>query len=542
MKSSIKYLLLPIIGLILFGCQGDGDLKQKLDSIEALLESQPQYALSLLTDIPENTHISQSNKARIALLSTTAHMLNNDSVNPEMLKPAIEFYLQKGSIDDKIRTYFAQGQIQLRQGNDDKAMESFLKAVDYKEGSKDTLTLARLMENQGLLYLKQYKVKEAIDKMVEAGQLYGSMGKKGLELRSYSKAINGCVVLSDKYRADSIMAACFPLAAKYPAEGNYLMPAFRAYTVEFGDLSEIKICMTTFDVDKVDNEDIFTYAIGYFKLDQYDEALHALENVTLNGAILDSIRYYSIKQEILDAKGNKEQAYTELKTLSSIKDRHYKSLFSQDLLFADERHQLAIDRMKILRNRDHIIWLLGIGSVILIITLVWWLCHMRQQRRQREIEITVEINKLEEERNHLKDLIAESTRLERPLQEILKTRLDMLNGLLAKEITKNEVHAKQFNKWIETIRKDKITFINSTREGFAASHPNFMEYLVKHELTVEEINYVCLYALGLRGKEVGDYMEIKGHYNISSTIRKKFNLSEHDTNLGIFVRNLLKKG
>jgi hypothetical protein len=51
---------------------------------------------------------------------------------------------------------------------------------------------------------------------------------------------------------------------------------------------------------------------------------------------------------------------------------------------------------------------------------------------------------------------------------------------------------------------------------------------------------VCLYAIGLRGKEIGEYIQLKRHYHMSTDIRKKLGLSEDDTNLGLHIRNLMK--
>lgn len=116
----------------------------------------------------------------------------------------------------------------------------------------------------------------------------------------------------------------------------------------------------------------------------------------------------------------------------------------------------------------------------------------------------------------------------------------MLNSLLAKEITSNESYAAPYNKWIETVRNDKKKFMNSTRFAFTASHPKFMEYLGQHGLSTDEINYLCLYAIGLRGKEVGEYIQLKRHYIISSEIRKKLGIDEHETNIGPYIRRLMK--
>lgn len=83
--------------------------------------------------------------------------------------------------------------------------------------------------------------------------------------------------------------------------------------------------------------------------------------------------------------------------------------------------------------------------------------------------------------------------------------------------------------------------MDSTRLAFKASHPDFMAYLEKHGLNEAEQNYVCLYAIGLRGKEIGAYIQIKRHYHMSTDIRKKLGLNQDDTNLGLHIRNLMKK-
>ena len=117
----------------------------------------------------------------------------------------------------------------------------------------------------------------------------------------------------------------------------------------------------------------------------------------------------------------------------------------------------------------------------------------------------------------------------------------MLNSLLAKEIANNENYAKPYNRWIESIHNDKKEFMNSTRLAFTASHPRFIEYLGQHGLSIDEINYLCLYAIGLRGKEVGEYIQLRRHYNISSEIRKKLGIDEHETNIGIYIRKKMNE-
>ena len=82
--------------------------------------------------------------------------------------------------------------------------------------------------------------------------------------------------------------------------------------------------------------------------------------------------------------------------------------------------------------------------------------------------------------------------------------------------------------------------MESTKLVFAGSHPNFIKFLEEKGLTEWEIGYCCLYAMGLRGKEIGQFIKLPSHYNLSSGIREKLGISEHETNLGIYIKKLLK--
>ena len=82
--------------------------------------------------------------------------------------------------------------------------------------------------------------------------------------------------------------------------------------------------------------------------------------------------------------------------------------------------------------------------------------------------------------------------------------------------------------------------MESNMLAIKATNPNFIKYLEENNLTADEIKYVCLYAIGLNGKEVGSYVQLKRHYHISSDIRKKLGIDMHNTNLGIYIRKQMQ--
>lgn len=215
--------------------------------------------------------------------------------------------------------------------------------------------------------------------------------------------------------------------------------------------------------------------------------------------------------------------------------------------------EIAPDIKSDTRKENRLIWLTTLVLAVSTVMIGWQrhkhqLLSIRQQLAEQEREkvrlenenLRLHIDQLKSERDELKTL-PKHDELSQPIAEAIKERIEMLNALLAEKITDNDSYTKPYREWIDTITIDRERFMNSTRMAFKASHPGFMHYLEQRGLTEAEINYLCLYAIGLRGKEVGEYIQLRRHYHVSSEIRRKLGLNEHDTNLGIYVRKLLKQ-
>lgn len=165
----------------------------------------------------------------------------------------------------------------------------------------------------------------------------------------------------------------------------------------------------------------------------------------------------------------------------------------------------------------------------------------RDRKAEEAENLAHRVEILENESVSLKELMESQEELPSEVQEAIKVRIEMLNALMAGYITNNDQYEKPYESWIKELTDNTEEFMNSNRLAFQVSHPRFIQYFEDHDLTVSEINYVCLYAIGLRGKEVGNYMKKRSHVNISSGIRKKLGIDKHETNIGIYVRKLLKE-
>ena len=553
-KILIKFMLLSMVVLTTGSCDHYKTVREKLNVAENLMNAHPDSALDILDNIPSAGINDREVAARYALLKSIALDKNYiDTTNFDVLQPAIDYYIKNGKPDEKLRTYYYQGRIYQNKGDDDSAMRSFMNGCDLRHGVTDSLLLAHTLVAQGTLYFKQYKINDFVHYNMEAAKLYKTIGKDILAIKSYTNALDGYVMQNNKPAADSLMSICVPMVKKNPEGEAFLFPSLLSYTVNFCSSDEIKEVLTEYQNMELTTDETMIFAEGYSKIGEYDKAMTLISNINPAENTWDSLKYASIKIDILERQGKYKQAFILYRNYSATLERHQKELLSQDLLFADKKHQLEMKNLIEIQDRDRIIGGTLCGIFALVI-LVGWLYYRSYRSKTKRIlaekenknlrleqeNLRLEIDQLENERDNLKELQKEQSELAKPIKDVIKSRLDLLNGLLAKEITNNDRYAEPYNKWIDTVRNDQKKFMDSTRLAFAASHPKFMEYLEQHGLSTDEINYLCLYAIGLRGKEVGEYTQMKRHYIVSHEIRKKLGIDEHETNIGPYIRRLMK--
>lgn len=550
----INIILLSLTVLTIGSCDRHGTAWNEMDKAENLMDTKPDSALVVLENIPASSVKGKEAAARYALLKSIALDKNCiDTTNFDVLQPAIDYYVKNGTPDEQFRTYYYQGRIYQNQGDDDSAMQSFMNACDLRKQVTDSLLLSHTLVAQGTLYLKQYKINDFVHYNMEAAKLYKTIGKDILAIKSYTNALDGYVMQNNKPAADSLMSICVPMVKKNPEGEAFLFPSLLSYTVNFCSSDEIKEVLTEYQNMELTTDETMIFAEGYSKIGEYDKAMALISNINPAENTWDSLKYASIKIDILERQGKYKEAFTLYRDYSASLEHYQKELLSQDLLFSDKKHQLEMKSLMEIQDRDRIIWgtLCGIFALVIIIGWLYYrgyrskTKHILTEKENKNLRLEqenlrLEIDQLEDERDNLKELQKEQSELSKPIKDVIKNRLDLLNGLLAKEITNNDRYAEPYNKWIDTVRNDKKKFMDSTRLAFAASHPKFMEYLEQHGLSADEINYLCLYAIGLRGKEVGEYIKTKRHYIVSHEIRKKLGIDEHETNIGPYIRRLMK--
>lgn len=587
-KIISKYCLLYVLVMVLFtgiifSCTENSDLGKQCASAESLMNNHPDSALAVLRKINRSSLSSDKMKAKYALLMSQALDKNYiDTTSFDILQPAIDYYLRKGTADEKLRTYYYQGRIYQNRENNDSAMQSFMRGREYCGIASDTMTMANLMVAQATILYSTYKFKDYICINLDAAKLYKAIGRTDYEMSCLANALDGSIITNDKQLADSILSVVELRARKNEELRSSISPYILSYAVNFGNDQEVVDIIHHYDSIQVMDDIIkVDLAEAYCKIGDSYNAMRVINSIPSTSEHKTSLKYLALKPNVLELNGDFKgalEAYREFSiTLSSM----HQDIFSHDLLFAKERHEMEKSTLLKIQGRDRIIWLsLCLTFVLLIIVgYIYYRYRLRKakglldeqenQRLQLEQEnlkrenenlelrnhqaelecerqslaaenLRLKIEQLEDESASLKEILNKRKDLAKPIEEAIKIRIEMLNGLLAAQITDNNAYAKSYGDWRDKLIQDKDEFMNTTRLAFKASHPRFIDYLEDHGLTESEINYVCLYAIGLRGKEAGEYMQLKRHYNISSEIRSKLGLSEHNTNIGIYVRHLMK--
>lgn len=575
--------MLSSVLMTLLCCSRHSKVWEELDLAEKLMDVNPDSAIIIIERIDTSALKDDEESARYALLKSMALDKNYiDTTSFDILQPAIDYYLEKGSADERLRTLYYQGRIFMNKSDFDMAMQSFLKANDFRNECRDTLTYANMFVAQSVLNFSSYQMEDYVNNNLIAADLYDKLNNDRYRQSSLIKALDGCIVLGNKQLSDSILTVIDSLVAYVPESQKERLLVRQTYLITFEPESKIKAFLDTVsDYSIMNDASKLNVATGYLKLNQSKKADNILQLIDSCSEVGRSLRYLQLRPEILEANGKYKEALAAYKAYFDAIERENSKIYYQKTTVAQDLHELKVGQIYTLQQKDKQIWLglCVVLALIIVIAIIYYQLRLgkknsiiseQEQSRLRlenenlqkqnsvlelekhnaqleldkknlaEENMRLKISQLESEGEHLKELLS-AAELSKPILDSIQERIAILNGLLAAKISDNEAYSKPFGKWINQITEDRKSFMDSTRLAFRASHPAFMKYLDEHGLTESELNYVCLYAIGLRGKEIGEYIQIKRHYHTSSDIRKKLGLNEEDTNLGLHIRNLMKK-
>ena len=544
------YISIIILAIFLFSCNGHSKHWETLSQVESYIEEKPDSALVTLEQIDLSELSGKEVKAKHALLYSMALDKNFvDKTDFEVLQPAIDYYEDNGSATDKLRTYYYQGRIYQNAGNDAAAMRYYVNALDKGAESNDNLTKARTLVAQSTIYYSLMKWDKVYGVNIKAAKYYFELGRVNNYVLSLLRCIGGCIQNNDYDKANELLNKCYQHIDNLPEHIVSEIYSYNLLCLSYSDDAEVVRRVINEYIGRVaDNKiDYLTIAGAYTDIGAYAEAESTLQKIDVN-TFKDNYRvlkYYTTLLKIYEHKGDFKSAYEAYIKFNELNDKIVFSIFESDTQFIEEKYALELQNTKEKENRQKII-IIGIALVSILISIVIYIRGRLKYRTIQQAHAEQEAERyrllylqMEEERDNLSELLSKNENLDDSIKNVIIKRLELLNKFFTIYITNNTNIGSKVDKELDELLSNKESFMMSTRLAFAGSHPNFIKYLEGHNLSLREIEYCCLYALGLNGKEVGSYIKMRSHFNMSSGIRKKLGLVESDTNLSIYIKKLL---
>lgn len=547
-----RYIIILIVLLSLTSCTKHSEHWETLAQVESYIEERPDSALVVLQGIDNEELANDEERAKHAVLLSMALDKNYiDKTDFEVLQPAIDYYEDNGSATDKLRTYFYQGRIYQNAGDNDSAMECFIIALSEGAASEDTKTKARVCFAQFRMNYSLYEWDNCIENLLCAAPLYEESGLNNYYIDCISLIANCYTLKKDYSGAEPYVNECKQLI------GSMSLPtlctfysSYITYIQGCGTDAELKDAVNEYlNTIPAENIDWLTLANAYIKLGQYEDALQAIEQYKYSANTSEEIKYKALKSEIYERLRRYEESLRAYKEYMVASDSTTWAIMQQDTKFVEERHNLEMAKAQETdaKNKRTIAIMACVIALIGSLLVIMIIRRRLQITRAKNRVLEVEKQRYEQlyadavaERDALTKMI-EDLNVRDEAKAVIKARLDVLNKVIISQITGTTSANKKAYEELESLLADKESFIESTRIAIEGNNPEFITALKQRGLTDKEINICCLYAIGLKGKDIKAYTSQPRHYHHSVDIRHKLGLTESDTNLSIFLRDMLEK-
>ena len=545
-----QYIITIIFALCLASCSQHSKHWDTLAQVESYIEERPDSALAVLQRIATEELSSKEEKAKHALLSSIA-LYNNfiEKTDFDVLQPAIDYYENSGTPTERMQTLFYHGRIYQNNGNDEKAMTYFLNALSIGKESDDILTKARIYIAQGKIYFLLEEWDKYCDVNLRASELFQNLGLQDRYFSCLVRALNGFTLNGEKTEAEKCIQKCKQELTNVNLSrvGDFYETYLTYLVYEKLDRKILEVIEEYCSIIPEDNWDYSCLANAYVQLQEYKKALQIINQEAELNDIVAKTRYYAILSVIYENLAEYKNALEYYKKFDSVKSDRIYTAFQQETQFCEERHALEMQKAKETDAKNKLI-IIVLACVIALMASLYILNFIRKRLKEtKRKNIQLESEKVHYEKMYL-DILSErdslnvmltNSSIQTRTKEVIRKRLEALNAIIVSHLSDRDSDVKRANEQLQNIIADREAFIKSTRLILEENYPQFLTNLYGKGLEEYEIDFCCLYAIGMKGKEVKAYTSNR-HYKDSSEVRQKLGLAESDTNLSIYLQKLLK--
>lgn len=548
MKRLPVLIILAVVSvLLLSSCTDTKPVEKSLQRAEADMEDSPKAVLEQLDSLDRSSLTTRKLKAKYALLYSMALDKNYiDLQNDSIIAPAVEYYRRHGSADDRLKTYYYWGRIAANYKDYEEAISRYIIAEQYAKKASDKKALGRLYRAQTVVYKYCYDNAAVVSSAEKAANVFLSIRDTSNYIVPLFNMMAAYLNMSDSLNARRVLdraGECYESMTEQQ-RGQYF--ANRLILCDKTSPLLLRKILTDYENEVTTPQYVWWLPVAnaYYLCGEYSKALSSINNYDYYGG-KPSEAYYWQSGLIYESLADTYSAMCSYKNYIEYSDDRYSYLVSADIRFIRERYENQIK----MNHKNHVVLVLALSVVILFLAALLVMAKIRRMRVERQISeerLLLQLTAKEKETARYKRLhntalteierlkeALESKALDKAEQSLINERLGILNRFTASKIVEN----LELNKddELKKLVQNRDYFIESTRVSFLIEQPKFVNFLKNKGLTDYEIGYCCLYVMGLKGKNLTDYLGSR-HIRISSAVRKKLGLNEHDTNLDKYLQ------
>ena len=539
-----------LTAITIFSCKDvrNSEVYRLLTDVDSYIESRPDSALAVLEGIDKAELTTKELEAKYALLMSMALDKNYiDLQSDSVIAPAVRYYENHGTPDERLLTHYYRGVIYLNAGDRESAMESYIKAERYVDECRDYGVIARLYTAKMNLYQYAYDFASALEQE-EIASSYFLKDKDTIRYISTLNTITGLKMQLGQY------SEAYQYLDKIKSLWNNLDEYQKSiYYSNMLHLSKSDSVLNTGSilkeyVSEISNHqyaDWLNIANAYISVSDYQSASDAIDRYIEYGGIANAPYYWTLAL-LYEGLKEYEKSNSAYKEYFKITGEENVVILESDTKFIEERHRKEIELLDAEHSKERIT-LISIIAILCAVIIIDIIRRQLQIRTAEKKQLEIEKQRYEQlyadavaERDALTKMVEDSN-VKDETKSVIRERLEILNKVIISHITDTSSANKKAYQELEALVADRDSFIVSTRLTIEGNNPEFIAALKKQGLTDEEINICCLYIIGLKGKDIKSYTSQPRLYIQSAEIRHKLGLTENDTNLAIHLRNMLEK-
>ncbi len=543
----------PLIAVsLLFSCSNikNNETALTLQKAEAFMNDRPDSALTLLQTIDKETLTSKELRARHALLISQAFDKNYiDLQSDSIIAPAVKYFEKSNEHETLFKAYYYHARVLSNAGRNTEAMQIYLKAEEMSEKVNDIFAIGLLHAQIGGLNSKYFNYTKALEYYHKAQECYRQADK---DIHMHVCNLNLAQAYYEsgqKEKGIALFLDCLDWAysISYQVVFESCLDQIFLYSMSEDNPGIIDECIDKYGITSFHPSSMISLGLAYKSASdgdyqEYEKHIRKAWSEAENEQDSTCIKFTEYK--VLRNKGDLERAIVKLEWMAHHEDSLVRTLVKEPLLEANVSHldELNFENKETIESQRLTLNVIILGCMIALLAAAFIILLIRSRLKRRTEEKERYADMYEStlaERDTLSEML-EVQSVPEETGKIISQRLEVLNSIITSYISERDADIKKAESNLERLIADRDAFITSTRVTMEMSHPSFFNYLREKGLTDWEINYCCLYLIGLKGKDIGDFINLKRHYSYGSIIRQKLGLTENDTNLSLHLRKMFK--